>query len=200
MSWRGEDGGIQSANMGHDVIMTPGSGGLYIDHYQGDPKIEPVAIGGYAPLEKTYSYNPIPEAIDPAKRHHIKGAQTNLWAEYLYTADIMQYRAFPREIALAEAVWTPLEKKNFKDFTRRLDNAYVRLDKHGANYHIPLPEQPLPGVAANAKPEERTASLTRLILHSRRPVLSASFIRPTDQSPRLSPRPTPAPCPSTRAK
>ena len=160
MSWRGEDGGIQSANMGHDVIMTPGSGGLYIDHYQGDPKIEPVAIGGYAPLEKTYSYNPIPEAIDPAKRHHIKGAQTNLWAEYLYTADIMQYRAFPREIALAEAVWTPLEKKNFKDFTRRLDNAYVRLDKHGANYHIPLPEQPLPGVAANAKPEERTASLS----------------------------------------
>ena len=60
MSWRGEDGGIQSANMGHDVIMTPGSGGLYIDHYQGDPKIEPVAICCYAPLEKVYNYNPDP--------------------------------------------------------------------------------------------------------------------------------------------
>ena len=87
--------------------MTPGSGGLYIDHYQGDPKIEPVAICCYAPLEKVYNYNPIPEAIAPDKRHHIKGAQTNLWAEYLYTTELMQYRAFPREIALAEAVWSP---------------------------------------------------------------------------------------------
>lgn len=162
MSWRGEDGGIKSANMGHDVIMTPGSGGLYIDHYQGDPKIEPVAIGGYATLEKTYSYNPIPASIDPDKRHHIKGAQTNLWSEYLYTTDLMQYRAFPREIALAEVVWTPADKKDFKDFTRRLDNAYVRLDQYGVNYHIPLPEQPLPNADPKAQPQDRVASLNRV--------------------------------------
>ena len=142
MSWRGEQGGIQSANEGHDVIMTPGSGGLYIDHYQGDPKIEPVAICCYAPLAKTYDYYPIPESISADKRHHILGAQANVWSEYMYTDSIRQYRAYPRTIALAEAVWTPREKKNFNDFNRRLDNAYVRMDQYQVNYHIPQPEQP----------------------------------------------------------
>lgn len=142
MSWRGEDGGIASANMGHDVIMTPGSGGLYIDHYQGDPKVEPVAICCYSPLEKVYSYFPVPESISQDKRHHILGAQVNLWAEYLYDTSLMEYRAYPRLQALAELTWTPREKKNFEDFSRRINNAYVRLDKVGVNYHIPLPEQP----------------------------------------------------------
>ncbi len=142
MSWRGEAGGIQSANMGHDVIMTPGSGGMYIDHYQGDPKVEPVGIGGYAPLEKSYSYYPIPQDIAEDKRHHILGAQMNLWAEYLYTAKLYEYRAYPRVLALAELTWTPKDKKNFNDFCRRLNNAYVRLDAYDINYHIPLPEQP----------------------------------------------------------
>lgn len=61
MSWRGEKGGIAAALTSHDVIMTPGSNGLYLDYYQGDSKIEPVSIGGYSPLEKTYSYNPTPD-------------------------------------------------------------------------------------------------------------------------------------------
>ncbi len=142
MSWRGEAGGIQSANMGHDVIMTPGDGGLYIDHYQGDSKIEPVAIFGYAPLEKTYSYYPVPKDIAEDKRHHILGAQANLWGEYLYSAKLYEYRAYPRVIALAELTWTTQKQKDFADFSRRLNNAYVRLDAFGINYHIPLPEQP----------------------------------------------------------
>ncbi|KGN70198.1 family 20 glycosylhydrolase [Porphyromonas sp. COT-239 OH1446] len=142
MSWRGESGGIASANMGHDVIMTPGSGGLYIDHYQGDPKIEPVAICCYSPLEKVYSYYPVPETIAEDKRHHILGAQANLWGEYLYDTRTMEYRAYPRLQALAELTWTPVEKKDFADFSRRINNAYVRLDHVGVNYHIPLPEQP----------------------------------------------------------
>ena len=62
MSWRGEAGGIAAANMEHDVIMTPGSNGMYLDQYQGDYKIEPVTIGGYATLEKVYNYNPTPDA------------------------------------------------------------------------------------------------------------------------------------------
>ncbi len=142
MSWRGEAGGIQSANMGHDVIMTPGDGGLYIDHYQGDPKVEPVAIFGYAPLAKTYSYYPVPKDIAQDKRHHILGAQVNLWGEYLYSAAKYEYQAYPRVIALAELTWTSKEKKDFESFSRRLNNAYVRLDAFGVNYHIPLPEQP----------------------------------------------------------
>lgn len=142
MSWRGEKGGIESANMGHDVIMTPGDGGLYIDFYQGDPKIEPVAISGYVPLEKTYSYYPVPEKIAPEKRHHILGAQVNVWGEYLYSDSIRQYRSYPRVMALAEAVWTPREGRDYADFCRRINNAYVRLDAHQINYHIPQPEQP----------------------------------------------------------
>ena len=171
MSWRGEDGGIKAANMGHDVIMTPGSGGLYIDHYQGDSKIEPVAICCYASLEKVYSYNPIPSAIAPDKRHHIKGAQANLWAEYLYTTDIMQYRAFPRVIALAEATWTPQGRKDYKSFEHRLNGAYVRLDQHKVNYHIPLPEQPLPGSKASASLNfVAFTDTTSLTLQTSRPI------------------------------
>ncbi|WP_052309391.1 family 20 glycosylhydrolase [Porphyromonas catoniae] len=171
MSWRGEDGGIKAANMGHDVIMTPGSGGLYIDHYQGDSKIEPVAICCYASLEKVYSYNPIPSAIAPDKRHHIKGAQANLWAEYLYTTDIMQYRAFPRVIALAEATWTPQDRKDYKSFERRLNGAYIRLDQHKVNYHIPLPEQPLPGSKASASLNfVAFTDTTSLTLQTSRPI------------------------------
>ena len=190
MSWRGEDGGIKAANMGHDVIMTPGSGGLYIDHYQGDSKIEPVAICCYAPLEKIYSYNPIPAAIAPDKRHHIKGAQANLWAEYLYTTDIMQYRAFPREIALAEAVWTPQERKDYKSFEERLDNAYSRLDQHKVNYHIPLPEQPLPGSKASASLNfVAFTDTTSLTLQTSRPitiVYTTDGSEPTAKSPRYT--------------
>lgn len=194
MSWRGEEGGIRAANLGHDVVMTPASGGLYLDHYQGDPKIEPVAIGGYAPLAKTYAYNPIPSAITPDKRHHIQGAQASLWTAYLYRPELVDYRAYPRVLALAEVTWTPAERKDFADFSRRLDNAYVRLDQHGVNYHIPLPEQPLPGVTSETKPEERTASLnfvaftdsTELALTTTRPiriVYTTDGSTPTAQSP-----------------
>ena len=143
MSWRGEDGGIAAASMDHDVIMTPGSNGMYLDHYQGDSKIEPVAIGGYTLLEKTYSYNPVPDTlVGLGKSNFVKGVQGNIWSEYMYTTDIMEYRIYPRILAVAEIGWTSLEGKDYKDFERRIDNALVRLDCHGINYHIPQPEQP----------------------------------------------------------
>ena len=143
MSWRGETGGIAAASAGHDVIMTPGSGGMYLDHYQGDYKIEPVAIGGYATLEKTYSYNPVPDTlVAQGKEKYVKGVQANVWSEYLYTEDIRSYMTFPRGIALAEIAWTNLDRKDYKDFERRINNAYVRLDEHDVKYHIPLPQQP----------------------------------------------------------
>lgn len=143
MSWRGEEGGIAAASMDHDVIMTPAGNGMYLDHYQGDPKIEPVAIGGYTLLEKTYSYNPVPDTlVGLGKSHFIKGVQSNIWTEYMYNTDIMEYRIYPRILALAEIAWTPQEGKDYKDFERRLDNAQVRLDGHGINYYIPQPEQP----------------------------------------------------------
>ncbi len=143
MSWRGEEGGIASALQSHDVIMTPGGNGMYLDHFQGDSKIEPVTIGGYTTLEKTYSYNPVPDTlVAMGKAHHILGVQVNTWSEYMYSNAIREYMMYPRTVALAEIAWTQNDKKDYKDFERRINNAYVRLDGIGVNYHIPQPEQP----------------------------------------------------------
>lgn len=143
MSWRGEEGGIAAALMDHTVIMTPGGNGMYLDAYQGDPKIEPVTIGGYTLLEKTYSYNPIPDTLAAmGKSDYILGVQGNTWSEYMYDEAKRDYMIFPRILAVAEIGWTNLDRKDYKDFERRIENAYVRLDGHTINYHIPLPEQP----------------------------------------------------------
>ena len=143
MSWRGEEGGIAAALMDHTVIMTPGGNGMYLDAYQGDPKIEPVTIGGYTLLEKTYSYNPIPDTLTAmGKSDYILGVQGNTWSEYMYDEAKRDYMIFPRILAVAEIGWTNLDRKDYKDFERRIENAYVRLDGHAINYHIPLPEQP----------------------------------------------------------
>ena len=123
--------------------MTPSRNGLYLDYYQGDKKIEPVSMGGYFPLEKTYAYNPTPDTlVTMGKEHFVKGVQGNVWSEYLYSNDKREYTTYPRAIAVAEIGWTSLNRKDYKDFERRINNAYVRMDAHGINYHIPLPEQP----------------------------------------------------------
>lgn len=143
MSWRGIEGGIEAAMQKHEAIMTPYIDGMYLDFYQGDSKIEPVAIGGYSPLIKTYSYNPVPDTLlNMGLDKYIKGVQCNNWSEYMYSSDIMEYRMYPRMLALSEVAWSSLENKNYDDFLRRLDNSMVRLDNHDINYHIPLPEQP----------------------------------------------------------
>ena len=124
-------------------MLFRGSDGMYIDQFQGDPKIEPVAIGGYDPLSRVYAYNPVPDTLAATgKAMFIKGVQTNLWSEYMYCPDLVEYRAYPRVLALAEIGWTSLSRKDYKDFERRLNNALVRLDELNINYHIPLPEQP----------------------------------------------------------
>lgn len=140
MSWRGEEGGVASANMGHDVIMTPGPW-LYLDKYQGDARLSSVSIGGLLTLEKVYNYDPVPEKIASDKKHHIIGAQGNMWNEYNYNGEEMEYDIYPRIIALAELNWTPKEKKDYKDFERRIENQRVRLDMYNVNYYIPMPEQ-----------------------------------------------------------
>lgn len=143
MSWRGEEGGIAAALMDHTVIMTPGGNGMYLDAYQGDSKIEPVTIGGYTLLEKTYSYDPVPDTlVAMGKSNYILGVQGNTWSEYMYDEAKRDYMIFPRILAVAEIGWTNLDRKDYKDFERRIENAYVRLDGHAINYHIPQPEQP----------------------------------------------------------
>lgn len=140
MSWRGEEGGIEAANEEHEVIMTPGPGGMYIDHYQGAAEVEPIQIGGYAPLSKTYSYEPIPSNLPADKHKYILGAQCNMWTEYCTSSELVEYMIFPRIIALAEATWSQPTRKDYQDFERRINNAMARLDFHDTNYHIPMPE------------------------------------------------------------
>ena len=117
MSWRGEEGGIKAAKAGHDVIKTPG-GFCYLDSYQDAPTTQPEAIGGYLTLEKVYSYDPIPEVLTKEGADYIQGVQANVWAEYITTAEHMEYMIYPRLLALAEVAWTQPDKKNWEHFRR----------------------------------------------------------------------------------
>ena len=130
MSWRGEEGGIAAAQQNHDVIMTPNTF-MYLDYYQTPEKrkVEPVAIGGLLPLEKVYSYNPIPASLTPQEAKHILGVQANLWSEYIGTYDHLEHMTFPRACAMAEVGWTALEQKDYRDFKNRLTHQVKHLDK-----------------------------------------------------------------------
>ncbi|MEG1663820.1 MAG: family 20 glycosylhydrolase [Mucinivorans sp.] len=140
MSWRGEQGGLAAAQQDHDVIMTPGPGGMYLDQFQGAAEVEPTTIGGFDPLSKTYAYEPVPADLPADKQKFIIGAQSNIWTEYMLSAAGMEYMIYPRILALAELTWSPAAKKDYDSFERRINNAYVRLDFHNINYHIPMPE------------------------------------------------------------
>ncbi|MBK0378956.1 family 20 glycosylhydrolase [Mucilaginibacter segetis] len=138
MSWRGEQGGIDAARQNHDVIMTPGSGGLYIDHSQGRLDEEPLSIGGNEPVSKIYSYNPTPAALTTEQQKHILGVQANLWTEYIPTENKVEYMILPRMLALSEVAWTPLANKDFKNFNEtRLPEHFAWLDKEGYDYRVP---------------------------------------------------------------
>lgn len=181
MSWRGEEGGIASALMNHNVIMTPGGNGMYLDAYQGDSKIEPETIGGYTPLKKTYSYNPMPDTlVVMGKQQYVLGVQGNCWSEYMYTENKREYMIFPRILAVAEIGWTELSRKNLTDFERRLNNAYVRLDGHNINYHIPMPEQP--AGSCNTVAFTDRAVLTFTTTRPERMVYTLDGSEPTAQS------------------
>lgn len=138
MSWRGIKGGIEAAKAKHDVIMTP-TDYAYLDYGQGDTNTEPINIGGYLPLEKVYSFDPIPKELTSDEAKYILGAQGNIWTEYIKTPDKVEYMAFPRILAMAEVGWSSLENKNFADFTRRLNANFARLDEQGVDYRIPEP-------------------------------------------------------------
>jgi hexosaminidase len=140
MSWRGEAGGIKAAQLNHDVIMTPGSGGMYFDHAQSKSTQEPLSIGGNAPLEKTYAYDPVPAALSKEQQKHIIGVQANLWTEYIATPVKVEYMLLPRMLALAEVGWTPTSGKDYNNFSReRVAHHLAKLDAQGINYRVPVP-------------------------------------------------------------
>lgn len=133
MSWRGTEGGITAAKQHHDVIMTPGNY-CYLDHYQSQGKNEPVAIGGYTPVSEVYSYEPVPEELSKDEAAYIKGAQGNVWSEYIDNTAHVEYMVYPRATALAEVVWSPADKRNYDNFVERLKLHMQRLDLKKVNY------------------------------------------------------------------
>ena len=133
MSWRGTSGAVQAAKEGHDVILTPGSH-CYFDHYQSENENEPLAIGGFLPLEKVYHFNPIPEELTDKEATYVLGAQGNVWTEYMKTEKQVEYMAFPRAVALSEVLWSSPENKNYSDFIHRLEQYQKRLDQLDVNY------------------------------------------------------------------
>ena len=133
MSWRGFEGGIEAAKLGHDVVMTPTSD-CYIDYYQGPMDQEPLSIGGYVPLSKVYNFSPIPPGLDAEAAKHILGGQANLWTEYVPNFKHAEYMTFPRIAAMAEVLWSPKDVRGWDDFSRRIGLMMKRYDQMGINY------------------------------------------------------------------
>ncbi len=129
MSWRGIKGGIEAAQMGHDVVMTPTTF-AYLDFCQGDPTVEPPIYSNLR-VSKCYSYEPIPEGVD-AK--YILGGQANLWTEQIPTFRYAEYMTYPRAWALSEVFWSQKEKKDWANFVPRLENQFKRFDIADVNY------------------------------------------------------------------
>lgn len=133
MSWQGQEGGIAAARQKHPVVMSPVSH-CYFDYYQASPAGEPLAIGGYIPLEKVYAFEPVPDVLKPEERTYVMGAQANIWTEYILNEKQLEYMALPRMSALAEVLWTPKEKRDETDFLMRLQKHFSLLDLLGYNY------------------------------------------------------------------
>jgi hexosaminidase len=132
MSWRGEEGGIAAAKEKHDVIMTPG-GWCYLDHSQSQNE-DSVTIGGYTPVDKVYNYEPIPADLNNEQGKYIKGAQGNVWTEYMGNTRKVEYMIFPRMSALSEVLWSPKESRDWKEFETRLKQQFKRYDLWKTNY------------------------------------------------------------------
>ena len=129
MSWRGMKGGIEAAKMKHDVVMSP-TDFAYLDYAQGDPIIEPHVYATLR-LNKAYTFEPVPAGVD---QKYIKGGQANLWTEQVYNMRHMEYMLWPRAMAIAETVWSPKEKRDWNDFSGRVEKQFKRLDEAEIKY------------------------------------------------------------------
>ena len=133
MSWRGINGAIEAAKQGHKVVMTPTSH-CYFDYYQSENPGEPLAIGGYLPLEKVYTFDPVPAELSESEAAYVLGAQGNIWTEYLPTPEAVEYMAFPRILAMSEVAWSAPAQKDYPAFVKGVEDFHPRLDTLQINY------------------------------------------------------------------
>jgi len=141
MSWRGTKGGIEAAKQNHDVVMSPNSY-FYIDYYQSEAKTEPIAIGGFLPLSKCYSFEPDLPELTAEEAKHVVGIQANLWTEYISNLPYAEYMTYPRALALSEVSWSPKGSKNYEDFKKRLKGHMPSMDALKINYSKAFLSQP----------------------------------------------------------
>lgn len=142
MSWQGLGPGIKAANSGREVIMAPNSH-VYFDRPQSNSPFEPLALGSPLSLRDVYFFNPVPAEIAYENSGFVLGAQGCVWTEFIKRPKDVEYMAFPRAIALGEALWSPLKEKNFVDFQARLNTELLRLDAQKVNYRNPT-SMPVP--------------------------------------------------------
>ena len=155
MSWTGTEGGRLAAHMGHDVIMVPASYFYLNFHQSDDVEHEPFGIGGYVPIEKTYSFDPIPDDLKGTeKAKHIIGVQANLWTEYIKTTEHAEYMLLPRLAAVSEVQWSAPENRDFDDFSVRLRNLVPLYDLYGCNYALRIYD-----VRDRTKPEPESGKI-----------------------------------------
>jgi hexosaminidase len=133
MAWNSWEAAVDAARLGHDVIMTP-TEYCYFDYYQGPPRNEPLAIGGYIPLSKVYRFEPVPSELAHEEAELIIGAQGNVWTEYISTPSHVEYMSVPRMCALSEVVWTDKSEKSWFEFQIRLSEHFEFLDEMNVNY------------------------------------------------------------------
>jgi hexosaminidase len=133
MSWRGTKGGIEAARQKHNVIMSPYND-VYLYIYQCEPEGQPLAAGGYLPLEKVYAFNPVPSVLNEAEQKYILGLEGCLWSEFVDNPNLLEYMVYPRMFAIAETGWTSASKKDFNSFLSRLEIVKKRYDAIGINY------------------------------------------------------------------
>ena len=157
MSWRGIEGGIEAANLGHDVVMSPSSE-LYLDYLQTDSPNEPPGRPATIPLRQVYAFEPVPAALASDKRQHIIGVQANVWTEHMRTFARVQHAVFPRIAALAETAWSPKENKNWESFVQRLPTQLRRYRALGIGY------AQTPFEVRSALVEDRTRSQVQMTL------------------------------------
>ena len=185
MSWRGIEGGIAAAKLNHDVIMTPGSNGLYVDHAQSKSPDEPVNIGGASPYTKIYAYDPVPEELPAEQKKFIMGVQANLWTEYVENTAKVEYQILPRIFALSEIAWSPLDRKDLKNFSEeRVPVHLAKLDQTNTNYWVPTPigqsDQELSGenITLNLKVPVTGAKIYYTLDGTRPSIVSNQLISP----------------------
>ncbi|HTO93055.1 MAG TPA: family 20 glycosylhydrolase, partial [Bacteroidota bacterium] len=128
MSWRGTEGGLRAARLGHDVVMTPGSN-TYLSSLQGRPEYEPAGGGGYLPLRKVYAFEPVPDSLTCDETGRILGGEACLWSEFVADSTRAEYMYLPRLSAIAEVLWSPAPERSPEDFFGRIG---LQLKRYGA--------------------------------------------------------------------